>query len=94
MGRFLRLQAGRLVSFDEAAGGAIYDQIYSVGSTITTGTPITLPSGQTYVADGSLKVHLNGVAAFPVSDFNYVNSTQVSFTFDLIAGDQIRFRIN
>jgi hypothetical protein len=72
----------------------IYDEIIAVGSTITTGTAITLPNSQTYT-DVELEVYLNGQLLEDVSDYNYVGiapRTQIQMTFDLIAGDRLRFR--
>ena len=74
--------------------GAVYDETTSVGSTITTGTNVTLPASGTYTSL-ELEVYLNGQQLEDVSDFNYVGSpprTQVQFTFDLVAGDLLRFR--
>jgi hypothetical protein len=74
----------------------IYDQVIIVNSTITTGTNITLPSSQTY-SDVELEVYLNGQLMQSVVDYNYVGAlpprTQIAMTFDLIAGDRLRFRM-
>ena len=91
---------------DEAAAVTIYDEGLDVVSgspgageiqgPITTGTPVTLPSGKTYTAN-ELKPILNGIPLEDVLDYNFVGSpprTQVSFTFDLVIGDRIRFRID
>jgi hypothetical protein len=94
MGKFLRLDNGVPRSFDEAASSTIYDQATVVGSTITTGTPVTLPASGTYDSQ-ELEVYLNGQVLDDVVDYNFEGSpprTQVSFTFDLVAGDRIRFR--
>ena len=67
-----------------------------INGPITTGTPITLPSSQTYESD-ELEVYINGMRVESLIDYNYVGSiprTQVSFTFDIIVGDIIRFRID
>lgn len=96
MGKFLRLIGGVPRLADEAAGVAIYDETYSVGGTITTGTPITLPSSGTYNSD-ELEVRLNGQRLESVVDYNYVSTpprTQVSFTFDLVLGDSVNFRVD
>lgn len=73
----------------------IYDEIIAVGSTITTGTPITLPNSQTYI-DTELEVYLNGQLLEDTGDYTYVGSlpprTQIAMTFDLVAGDRLRFR--
>lgn len=74
----------------------IYDEIIVVGSTITTGTNITLPNSQTYT-DVELEVYLNGQLLETVTDYNYVGGlpprTQIAMTFDLMAGDRLRFRM-
>ena len=73
----------------------IYDQTYSVGSTITTGTAITLPASGTY-SSAELEVYLNGQVMSPTTDYAYVGSiprTQITLTFDAIAGDLIRFKV-
>lgn len=87
----------------EAANPAIYDEtieIVSSGATtgqlngpITAGTPVTLPNSRTYVGD-ELEVYLDGDRLKPVFDYNYNSSTTVTFTFELKAGDVIRFRID
>ncbi len=74
----------------------IYDQTYNVVSTINTGTPISLPNGQTYTGE-ELEVRLNGVRMDSGIDYNFVGSpprAQVAFTFDLVSGDDINFRID
>ncbi len=62
---------------------------------ISTGTPITLPSAETYEGI-ELEVHIGGQVLEDVGDFNFVGAgptrTQISFTFDIVVGDQIRFR--
>jgi hypothetical protein len=96
MGRFLRISNGVARHFDEASSPTIYDQTYAVGSTITTGTPVTLPASGTYNS-AELQVYLNGVRLTPVEDYNYVSSpprTQITFTFDLMSGDEVRFYID
>lgn len=87
----------------EAASTTIYDEtieIVSSGATagqlngpITSGTPITLPASQTYTND-ELEVYLSGDRLTPVFDYTYNSSTTVAFTFELQAGDLIRFRID
>lgn len=82
------------------AGSAnIYDEIITLGSNITSGTPVTLPNSGTYT-DKDLEVYLRGQRLSPVLDYNYVGSaprTQVTFTFDLftdaVSPDVIRFRV-
>ena len=97
MGSFLRLSStGAPRQYAEAAAFTIYDQEVLVGgSGLTTGSPLSLPSGQTYL-DGQLEVFLNGQALMPVSDYSYYGGspyTQVSFPFNLASTDLLRFRI-
>lgn len=95
MSNFLSIVNGypRLVS--ESASTPIYDQSVVINSTITAGTNYTLPLGGTYSGD-ELEVMLDGQVLDSGSDFNFVGSgsskTQVQFTFDLLAGDNLRFR--
>lgn len=94
MGRFLRISNGAPRSFDEASSPTIYDETLNVNSTITTGTPVTLPASGTYDS-AELEVYLNGQRLTVTEDYGYVASpprTQVTFTFDLINGDKVRFR--
>lgn len=107
MGDFLRLSNGIPRSFNEASSVTIYDEELEVVQSgagageinvadAETGDPITLPSGQTY-EDDELEIYLNGQRAGVLSDYNYVGGiprTQISFTFDLVVGDVIRFRID
>jgi len=98
MGRFLRISSGVARSFDEAGSIAIYDQNSVIGGGgLTTGSPLTLPSGQTYDSS-ELEVYLNNVRLTPILDYNYVGGspprTQVEFTFDLLANEVVRFRID
>lgn len=98
MGKFLRLSAGVLKSFDESGSPTIYDQNAVIGGGgLTTGVGLTLPSGQTYDSQ-ELEVYLNNVRLTPILDYNYVGAspprTQVSFTFDLLANEVVRFRID
>ena len=62
---------------------------------ISSGTSVTLPSGQEYQA-AELEVDFRGQLLKPVYDYNYVGMaphTQVAFTFDLLVGDSIDFRV-
>jgi hypothetical protein len=94
MGRFLRLSNGVPRSFDEASVLTIYDQVYVVGGGgLTTGTSITLPGGQTYTSE-ELEIYLNGQRVKLGDDYTSTSSTQVAFTFDLLANEQVRFRID
>lgn len=99
MGRFLRLSNGVPRSFDEASTLPIYDETIEIGvdtaqGGVTTGSPVTLPSSQIYEGE-ELEVYVNGQRADSLIDYNFVGiapRTQVSFTFDLVDGDLIRFR--
>ena len=98
MSKFLRLANGVLRSFDESGTPVIYDQNSTIGGGgLTTGTGLTLPSSQTYDS-AELEVYLNNVRLTPTLDYSYVGAsaprTQVSFTFDLLANEVVRFRID
>lgn len=72
----------------------VYEEDIDVTSTITTGSPVTLPNSGTY-ENVELEVFLNGNRLSAGADYNYVGSpprTQVSFTFDLLNGDKLKFR--
>jgi hypothetical protein len=95
MATFTSIVNGVLRSSNASGLPSIYDQTIAVGSTITTGTAVTLPSAQTYTSS-ELTVELNTVVLEPGVDFNYVGSgarTQITLTFDLISGDRLRFQI-
>lgn len=75
---------------------AIYDESITISSPTVTGTPITLPTSQTY-SNSELEVYLNGVRQEDTYDYTFIGTiprTQVAFTFDLVSGDIIRFRID
>jgi len=108
MARVLSIVNGvaRGITISSGSPSTIYDEsllvvsgVAGVGeiseSNATTGTPITLPNGKTY--EGlELEVWLNGQRMEDAIDYNFVGiipRTQVSFTFNLLAGDVIRFRI-
>lgn len=95
MGKFLRIVNGYPRAFDEGSATTIYDQSVDLVGTLTTGTAYTLPASGTYEGD-ELEVILDGQTLDSGSDFNFVGAgptrTQVSFTFDLLAGDRLRFR--
>ena len=106
MGNFLRLVQGRPRSFAEGSSVTIYDQSLTVvpsgaganqiNGPVTAGTSVTLPSAQTY-ASAELQIYLNGDRLESVFDYTYVGSpprTQVQFTFDMVVGDRIDFRID
>lgn len=99
MAKFLRLSNGVPRSFNESATLPIYDETIEIGvdtapGGVATGNPITLPSSQTYEGE-ELEVYLNGQRADSLIDYNFVGiapRTQISFTFDLVDGDKVRFR--
>jgi len=108
MGRVLRIINGIPRQVDESGGSSvtIYDESLTVVSgtpgageiqgPISAGTPITLPDSQTYTSE-ELEVRLNNIRGDVVSDYNYEGSgdrTQISFTFEVVVGDIIRFRID
>ena len=73
---------------------AVYDASITLVSTVTSGTAITLPSGQQYNST-ELNIFLNGQKLDP-ADYTYVGSvprTQVSFGQNLVAGDLLEFQI-
>lgn len=92
-------ESGTPVIYDDyidiVASGAVGDnQLDEVNA--TTGTSISLPNSGEYTAD-ELEIYLNGNRMEDIIDYNYVGAgtrTQISFTFDLIAGDRIRFRVD
>lgn len=94
MGLFTRIVNGYLRQYSESSTTPIYDQSVDIGSTISSGTPYTLPVSGTYVGD-ELEIYFNGQTLDSGTDFTFVGSgtkTQISFTFDLISGDHLRFR--
>lgn len=94
MGKFLRVTNGYPRYADEAASSTIYDETEVLVGTLTTGTAHTLPNSGNYVGE-EIEVFLDGQTLDSGTDFNFVGSgtkTQVSFTFDLLAGDTLRFR--
>lgn len=106
MGLFLRLTNGVSRQANEASAVTIYDKSLKLVASspgtgeilgpITTGTAVTLPSSQTYTSS-ELQIYLNGDRLEPVFDYTYVGSparTQVQFTFDLVIGDRLDFRID
>lgn len=88
---------------DESASPTIYDETLTVVASgagpgeingpITAGTPVTLPSSKTYTGD-ELEVYLDGDRLTPIFDYTFDSTTTVAFTFELKAGDVIRFRID
>lgn len=92
MAKALQLVNGvaRMVSQDD-----LYEQTIVVSGTTSSGTAVTLPSSATYTSD-ELQVYVNNILQETVLDYNYVGGspprTQVTFTFDLIDGDRVRFK--
>lgn len=103
MAKFTRIVNGVLRSFDESGSPTIYDRTISIVASgavspdlngpVTSGTNITLPSGQTYTGE-ELQVYLNGLRLDDVLDYNTTSSTQIQMTFNLEAGDKLRFYID
>lgn len=106
MGVFLRLSNGLPRSFTENSSLTIYDQSLTVVASgaaanqvngpVTTGVSVTLPGSQTYTA-AELQIYLNGDRMESIFDYSYVGlapRTQVQFTFDLVVGDRLDFRID
>lgn len=103
MAKKLALVAGIPRMVDESASPAIYDETLKVVTSspgageilgpITAGTPITLPGGQTYTSL-ELEVYLGPDRMVPIFDYTYSSSTEVAFTFQLLVGDLIRFRVD
>ena len=103
MGNFLRLSNGVPKSFAESSSPTIYDQTLEVVASgagagqingpINAGVNVSLPSGQTYTS-AELEIYLAGDRLKPIFDYSYASSTQVQFTFQLIVGDILRFRID
>lgn len=103
MGTFTRISNGVLRSFQESNSLTIYDQPLTVVASgagagqingpITAGTPVTLPLGKTYTAY-ELEVYLNGQRLEDSIDYSFNSSTTVAFTFDIVVGDLLRFRID
>jgi hypothetical protein len=102
MASFLRLFNGIAKSFAESGSTTIYDQTLEVVAAspgagqilpVNAGVAITLPSGQTYTGD-ELQVYLNGLRLDNVFDYNTPSSTTISFTFNIVAKDIIRFYID
>ena len=107
MGSFLRLVNGQQRSFQESASQTIYDQLLTVVAgtaansnqvqgPITAGVAIALPNSRTYTGL-ELQIVLNGVTQENVFDWNFSGGgapySAVSFTYQILVGDTITFRI-
>jgi len=97
MGQALVLVNGvpRMQTIDAAA--TIYDETYTVpGGGLSSGTPVSLPSGGVYQSK-ELKVYFEGQFLEPLGvDYSYVGSgtrTQVTFVGDYYEGEKLRFRV-
>jgi len=92
MAKFLKIVSGlpRMVEVNTT----IYDEVYTAPGNISAATPITLPNSGAY-SSAELHVYWNGARLIEVSDYNYVGAgptrTQISLTFDIFTGEQIRF---
>ncbi len=95
MAKFITIESGIPRLRNESASTPIYDERLSVSSTISTGTPVTLPNSGTYQGD-EIQVWLNGLRLDHLVDYNFEGPgptrTQISFTFDLVNGDKVDFR--
>lgn len=94
MSNFLRISNGyaRLLSENSIT---IYDESVILASNVTSGSNYTLPNSGSYTGE-ELEIMLDGQVLDSGSDYSFVGAgptrTQVSFTFDLIIGDNLRFR--
>jgi hypothetical protein len=90
----MALESGSPVIYDQnlevVASGAGAGQI---NGPIAAGTSISLPNGRTYTSN-ELEVYIGPDRLRPVLDYTYASSTQVQFTFQLVVGDLLRFRID
>jgi len=100
MGKFLRLVNGIPRMLDQEYQDEA--RLTVVGSSpgpnqilgpIPPNTPITIPGSITYT-DNDLNIYLNRQRLIPFVDYSYVGTpprTQVSFTFQLLVGDDLYF---
>jgi len=103
MAKKLALVQGIPRMVDESATPSIYDETLTVVSSgagageingpISAGTPVSLPNSRAYTGD-ELEIYLDGDRLYPAMDYNYSSSTEVEFTFEMKAGDVLRFRID
>ena len=96
MAKFITMVDGIPTLQDETIGITIYEANYNVNSTITTGTPVTLPNAGEYTGI-ELEVYLNGQLLEVGVDYSYIGvapRTQISFAFDLLDGDVVKFRVD
>lgn len=85
---------GAVTIYDETlevvASGAGAGQI---NGPISAGTPVTLPSAQTYTGD-ELEVYFGTDRLTPLLDYTFDSSTTVAYTFEIKVGDVLRYRID
>ena len=94
MANVLRIINGYPRLSPEAGASTIYDESITLVAPLTAGTNYTLPNSGNYVGE-ELEIMLDGQVLDSGADYNFVGSgtkTQVVFTFNLLAGDNIRFR--
>lgn len=86
---------------DEVLSRPAYDEVLSFPTGLTVGTPITLPNNsrnggaaQLYnTAAGLLQIHHNQLYKRQGVDWNAVNSSTISFNYDLPNHSEVHFRI-
>jgi hypothetical protein len=106
MAKKLALVDGLPRMVNEAGSTTIYDQPLTIVASgaganemngpVNAGVSVTLPSSGEYNST-ELQIFLNGTRLEAVFDYNYVGSimrTQVQFTFGLVVGDVLVFRID
>jgi hypothetical protein len=94
MAYVLRVATGYPRHFTESASPTIYDESVALASPVNAGVSYTLPNSGSYEGD-ELEIYLDGQVLDSGLDFTFVGTgvkTQVQFTFNLLAGDNIRFR--
>lgn len=95
MSNFLRISNGYARLLAEAGNTTIYDESVTLASNVTSGSNYTLPNSGSYQGE-ELEIMLDGQVLDSGADYSFVGAgptrTQVSFTFDLIIGDNLRFR--
>lgn len=92
MATYISAQNGHLVLIS----GTGYDETYEVVGTISAATPVSLPSSGTYDSANDLELYVNNIPQDSGYDWNTSGSAPYSaviFTFDLLAGDKVRFRV-
>lgn len=95
MAKKLALVNGLPRMVDESASPTIYDESLDIISPVASGSPVTLPNSGFYSGD-ELEIYLNGQVLDSGADFSFVgtgdNKTQVTFGFELLPPDRLRFR--